>query len=92
MCGPTKTSSTTNLRRESARAPGLADGGETLPEDDVAAVEAKVDGRVEDDEQGVEHDQVLGPRRELAQDAAAVQEHGDHLVDGYHHLYICRKE
>ena len=77
-----------HLGGEGAGAPCLADGGEALPEDDVAAIEAKVDGGVEHDEQGVEDDQVLGPRRELAEGATAVQDHRDHLVDGDDHLEV----
>lgn len=64
----------------------MCDGGEALPKDDVAAVEGEVDGGVEDDEEGVEHDQVLGPGLEVGLDAGAADEHVDDLVHGDHDL------
>ena len=65
----------------------MGDGRQTLPEDDVPAVEGEVDAAVEDDEEGVEHDQVLGPGLEVGVDARAADEHVDHLVHRDDDLY-----
>ncbi len=47
----------------------LADGSvdllDGLPEDQVLAVDGKVEGGVDDDEQVVDHDHVLGPQGKL---------------------------
>ena len=51
----------------------------------VSAVEREVDGRVEDDEERVGHDEDLGPRRKVPH-RPAQREHVDHLVQRDHDL------
>ncbi len=64
----------------------LADGPvdllDGLPEDQVLAVDGEVERRVEDDEEVIDDDDVLGPQREVARVVAAALDVQGHLVQG----------